>query len=81
MRQMTLLADAPGAGSSSSKRELRPRGLPIAEAAEYLGVSRWTVQRLRSRGELVGYHVGAAAMIELDSIDAYVERSRDGAGG
>lgn len=56
--------------------ELRPIGLPIAEAARYLGVSRWTIQRLRRRGELRGFHIGAAAMIETASIDELVERQR-----
>jgi excisionase family DNA binding protein len=55
-------------------KPLRPAALPLAEAAMYLGVSRWTIQRLRAHGEIVGFHVGAAAMIELDSLDAYVAR-------
>ena len=42
--------------------ELRPLGLPIMDAAHYLGVSRWTVQRLRSRRELEGFRIGAAAI-------------------
>lgn len=74
-RQLELLA-AP-AGERSSLAPLRPRGLPIADAARYLGVSRWTVQRLRSRGELEGYHVGAAAMITTASLDRYLEANRD----
>ena len=57
--------------------ELRPIGLPILDAARYLGVSRWTVQRLRSRGELDGFRIGAAAMITVESIDAYVARQRE----
>jgi excisionase family DNA binding protein len=56
--------------------ELRPVGLPILDAARYLGVSRWTVQRLRASGEVEGYHIGAAAMIAVDSLDAYVARQR-----
>jgi excisionase family DNA binding protein len=64
------------------RQPMRPVGLPLAEAAAYLGVSRWTIQRLRARGEIVGFHVGAAAMIELASLDAYVARQaakdRDG---
>ena len=55
---------------------VRPRGLPLAEAARYLGVSRWTIQRLRTKGEVSGYHVGAAAMIELASLDAYIARQQ-----
>lgn len=55
---------------------IRPRGMPLNQAARYLGVSRWTIQRLRANGELEGYHVGAAAMITTASLDAYVERQR-----
>lgn len=61
----------------------RARGLPLAStdpdkftAARYLGVSRATVMRLRARGELEGFHVGAAAMITVASLDAYIERQR-----
>ena len=63
---------------------LKPAGLPLASndptkltAARYLGVSRATVQRLRGRGELEGFHVGAAAMITRASLDAYIERQRE----
>jgi len=56
--------------------ELRPVGLPILDAAKYLGVSRWTIQRLRAAGELEGFHIGAAAMITVDSIDELVARQR-----
>jgi len=77
MRQLELMPNRrPG-----SVEPIRPRGLPLADAALYLGVSRWTIQRLRSRGELEGYHVGAAAMITLDSLDAYLESHRDRRGG
>lgn len=61
----------------SRVQELRPQGLPIQAAAAYLGVSRWTIQRLRTRGELDGYHVGAAAMITTSSLDRYVAAHRD----
>jgi hypothetical protein len=56
--------------------ELRPMGLPILAAARYLGVSRWTVQRLRSSGDLEGFHIGAAAIITVASLDAYIARQR-----
>lgn len=80
--QMQLLDVRPP--ESSSPPAVRPRGLPLASirpevmtAARYLGVSRWTIQRLLASGELEGYHVRAAAMVTLDSLDAYLERSRD----
>jgi excisionase family DNA binding protein len=58
----------------ASVETVRPIGLPILEAARYLGVSRWTIQRLRRTGELVGFRIGAAAMITTESLDAYVAR-------
>ena len=77
MRQMTFDDHRkPREDPTSPIEPVRPVGLPLADAARYLGVSRWTIQRLRAAGEIVGFHVGAAAMIELDSIDAYVARQR-----
>ena len=32
--------------------------VPLAEAAEFLGVSRWTVRRMIAAGKLTGYQVG-----------------------
>lgn len=82
-RQTSWLDSEPNATERPPRiTELRPIGLPIADAARYLGVSRWTVQRLRARGELVGFHIGAAAMITTDSLDALqarqLERERNG---
>jgi excisionase family DNA binding protein len=57
--------------------DLRPIGLPVRDAAAYLGVSRWTIQRLRTAGELRGFHIGAASMITTESLDAYVARQRE----
>lgn len=60
---------------------LRPAALPLHStnpelmtAARYLGVSRWTVQRLRAQGELEGFSIGAAAMITTESLDEYLAR-------
>jgi len=55
---------------------IRPRTLTSAEAMRYLGVSRWTLQRLRKAGRIVGYHIGAAAVYELASLDAYLDAQR-----
>jgi excisionase family DNA binding protein len=75
-RQTTWLDHPTAVARPSPVEAIRPLGLPILEAARYLGVSRWTVQRLRQRGELDGFHIGAAAMITTDSVDAYVARQR-----
>jgi excisionase family DNA binding protein len=77
-RQTSWLETEPGSTRRPPRlEELRPVGLPIADAARYLGVSRWTVQRLRTRHELEGFRIGAAAMITVDSLDAYVARARE----
>jgi len=78
MTRQTSWLDRPGVVvRPPTVEELRPTALPILEAARYLGVSRWTIQRLRSSGELEGFHIGAAAMITTASIDAYVDRQRE----
>jgi excisionase family DNA binding protein len=74
MRQLELLAIP---DSSPRLAPLRPRGLPITAAAAYLGTTRRTIERLRAAGELAGYHIGRHAMIELGSLDAYVDTHRD----
>jgi excisionase family DNA binding protein len=77
-RQTSWLESEPDAAARPPNvAELRPVGLPILDAARYLGVSRWTVQRLRRDGELEGFRIGAAAMITVDSLDAYVARQRE----
>jgi excisionase family DNA binding protein len=73
-RQTSWLDHPEVVARPASVAELRPVGLPILDAARYLGVSRWTVQRLRSSGELTGFRIGAAAMITVDSLDRYVAR-------
>lgn len=80
--QLTFLA-ARGQGAETPTAPLAPAGLPLASvdpakltAATYLGVSRSTIIRLRSSGELEGFHVGAAAMITRASLDAYISRQR-----
>lgn len=80
-RDQLTLEDAPR--RRTEPEPLRPIGLPIAStdpakltAASYLGVSRATMYRLRAAGEVEGFHVGAAAMITRESLDAYMERQR-----
>lgn len=49
--------------------------LGIAETAEYLDVSRWTVQRLIRDGELRSVIVGARRKVRPLDIDAYLDRA------
>jgi excisionase family DNA binding protein len=46
--------------------------LSTAEAAEILGVSEDTVQRMCQRGELRAYRVGRAWKIRREDLDAYL---------
>jgi excisionase family DNA binding protein len=57
-------------------RPLEPAALTIKDAAAYLGISRWTVNRLRASGELEAFRVGAGVRITRASADAYIERQR-----
>ena len=46
--------------------------MPIKAAAEYLGVSRATVERLVSRGQLPVVKVGAATRYDVEDLDEII---------
>jgi excisionase family DNA binding protein len=48
----------------------------IGSAAEYLGVSRATVERLVYRGELPIVKVAASTRYDVADLDAYIENNR-----
>ena len=48
----------------------------IGSAAEYLGVSRATVERLVHRGELPIVKVAASTRYDVGDLDAYIESNR-----
>jgi excisionase family DNA binding protein len=52
------------------------RLLPIRSAAEYLGVSRATVERLVYRGELPIVKVAGSTRYDLDDLDGYIQSNR-----
>ena len=52
------------------------RLLPIRAAADYLGVSRATVERLVYRGELAIVKVGGSTRYDVLDLKAYVETNR-----
>jgi len=54
----------------------RQRLLPVRAAADYLGVSRATVERLVSRGQLPVVRVGAATRYDVEDLDAFIETNR-----
>ena len=52
------------------------RLLSIELAAEYLGVSRATVERLVFRGELPIVKIGGATRYDVDDLDGYINSNR-----
>jgi excisionase family DNA binding protein len=52
------------------------RLLPIATAAEYLGVSRATIERLVLRGELAIVKVAGSTRYDIRDLENYVESNR-----
>jgi excisionase family DNA binding protein len=52
------------------------RLLPIRAAAEYLGVSRATVERLVYRGELPIVKVAGSTRYDVEDLDGYIESNR-----
>jgi len=52
------------------------RLLAVEAAAEYLGVSRATVERLASRGELPVVKVCGSTRYEIGDLDGYIDRNR-----
>lgn len=52
------------------------RLVPVEAAAEYLGVSRATVERLVHRGELPFVKIGGSTRYDVDDLDGYIESNR-----
>jgi excisionase family DNA binding protein len=52
------------------------RLLPIRAAAEYLGVSRATIERLVYRGELPIVKVAGSTRYDVEDLDGYIETNR-----
>jgi excisionase family DNA binding protein len=50
--------------------------LPIRAAAEYLGVSRATVERLVYPGELPIVKVAGSTRYDVEDLDGYIETNR-----
>ena len=52
--------------------------MPVDVAAEYLGVSRATVERLAHRGELPIVKIGRSTRYDIDDLDLLIEGRRVG---
>ena len=63
------------------ERDLAPEGMPrrllaVGAAAEYLGVSRATVERLVFRGELPVVKVGGSTRYDVNDLDGFIATNR-----
>jgi excisionase family DNA binding protein len=70
-----------GHGPQGDKEALDPEGrrqrlVSVGAAAEYLGVSRATVERLVSRGQLPVVKVGAATRYDVEDLDGFIATNR-----
>jgi excisionase family DNA binding protein len=54
--------------------------LTVNAAADLLAISRRTIYRLVSTGDLRAVHVGERMRFRPEEIDAYLERNREAAG-
>ena len=76
-----LSAGEEGAGTGESTEVLEPEGrrqrlLPVGAAADYLGVSRATVERLVSRGQLPVVKIGASTRYDVEDLDGFIATNR-----
>lgn len=66
----------PGFGSILKPEEGDQRLVPVVAAAKYLGVSRATVERLVSRGQLPVVKVGACTRYDIEDLDGFIATYR-----
>jgi excisionase family DNA binding protein len=80
VRQAVAMTDRPARliQSEGSVTEVRRRHrlVPIGAAAQYLGVSRATVERLVYRGELPIVKVAGSTRYDVEDLDDYIEINR-----
>jgi excisionase family DNA binding protein len=60
----------------TNKAETLPKCYTVRELCERLGVSRWTIGRALSAGELDHYRLGARVVVAEPAAVAWLERCR-----
>jgi excisionase family DNA binding protein len=58
--------------SSSTRRRL----LSLPEAAEYLGLSPWTIRELAGKGRLQVVRITRKLLFDLKDLDALIDREK-----
>jgi excisionase family DNA binding protein len=69
-------ASNPAQGESRLTGRRPRRLLAIAAAADYLSVSRATIERLASRGELPMVKVAGSTRYDIEDLDRFIASSR-----
>ncbi|MCK0129228.1 helix-turn-helix domain-containing protein [Erythrobacter sp. F6033] len=55
-------------------KEMQRKTLKVKEVAQALGISRTTIYKLISQGELQRIKLGASTLIAAESVDALLQR-------
>lgn len=63
-----------------AKRQAEPRLLDQRAAAQYLGISYWTLRDLCFRGELPLVRIGKRVLVDVQDLDAYIARCKNHSG-
>ena len=72
-----MVADAPQPHKEVPEPEgRRQRLLPVGAAADYLSVSRATIERLVSRGQLPVVKIGASTRYDVEDLDGFIATNR-----
>jgi len=58
-------------------QSIQPRGLRVADAARYAGVSHWFLRSAVWRGELKARRAGKVIIILRDELDSYLSALRE----
>ena len=56
---------------------IKPRYCSVEAAASYSSVSRTTIYKLINQGEIDSANIGTRRVVDLESIDRYIERHKD----
>jgi len=63
--------------SKADNKTASPRLYSLKRAAEYLGVSYWTIRDYIFRGELPSVRLGRRVLVDVRDLDALVEKYKE----
>ena len=64
-------------GSNADNKTVAPRLFSLKRAAEYLGISYWTIRDYIFRGELPSVRLGRRVLVDVRDLDALVEKYKE----